>query len=67
MRWTQQDDELLVENVKKYEWLYNRQHMSYKDIKMKENSWREIAENIKPGEPENSKVYTSVGSETHSR
>ena len=46
--WTE-EDEIFIETVKKYEWLYSQQHASYKDIRKKENSWREIAEKLRPG------------------
>ena len=47
--WTEEEDEILIETVKKYEWLYNQQHSSYKDTRKKENSWREIGEKMRPG------------------
>ena len=51
--WTEEEDEVLIETVKKYEWLYNQQHASYKDVRKKENSWREIGEKMRPGIEDN--------------
>ena len=44
--WTE-EDEILIEIIKRYEWLYNQQHACYKDVR-KENSWREIGETARP-------------------
>ena len=39
-------EELLSEEVRKYEHLYNPSLASYKDAQMASNSWREISSNV---------------------
>ena len=44
--WSVVDEEVLINLVRDYPWLYNKLHPSYKDAIKKQNSWEEIAKQI---------------------
>ena len=46
MIWNVEQEELLINSVRDYPWLYNKGHTSYKDVIKKENSWQEIQKGI---------------------
>ncbi|KAL4717379.1 hypothetical protein ACJJTC_017266 [Scirpophaga incertulas] len=41
------DDEKLFELIRKYEFLYNLQHLKHMDTTKKEMAWKEISEELK--------------------
>lgn len=42
-RFSSEDDEILISEIRKYQALYDLEHADYKDCNMKERIWTEIS------------------------
>lgn len=45
-RFSANDDEILIEDVQKFECIFNYESKNYKNFLIKENAWKEVAASV---------------------